>query len=82
MTTLRQAPVPDRVDALVDAMKPPSANAALDRFTTEAEGTELHMANDSVLPRGDRRDRKVDRVRVRFESHIDSKSGNGRTRPL
>jgi hypothetical protein len=39
------------------------------------------MADDSVLPRGNRGDRKVDRVRVRFVAHTATKGESGPNPP-
>jgi hypothetical protein len=70
---LRQARMPDGEDAVMHAVKSPRPHTALNRSTTEAKGDQLRMANDSVLPHGDTRNERIDRVRLRFVSHSDSK---------
>jgi hypothetical protein len=63
--------VADGVDAAEHPVQPAGPHTALDRFTTEAKGNELPMADDSVLPRGNRRDPGIDSIRLRFRSHTD-----------
>jgi hypothetical protein len=60
--------VADGVDAAMDAMESSIPDAVVDRLTTEAKRNELRIANDSMLPLGNCRDRKVDRVRLQLFS--------------
>src|SRR4051794_11300407 len=80
-SALRQALVADGIDALVDAMELAQPSAPVDRLTTETELNELSKGNDSVLPGGQRRDSAMDRVRLRFVSHGETKCRRGPNSP-
>src|SRR4051794_28117872 len=80
-TALRQPRVPDGIYALVDAMQLPGPCPPVNGITTEAKRNELRKRNDAMLPRGQRPDPAIDRVRLRFVAHSATKCSLGPNSP-
>jgi len=49
----------DGVDTAVDPMQPPSPEPPLDRAPLHAQGAQLRVRHDAMLPLGERRDPRI-----------------------
>jgi hypothetical protein len=68
--------VPDRVDAMVQAMEPPRLSATGDAGMSQAAGNEFISRQHTVIPPRKLRDPAIGRWRERPLSHVESRSSH------